>query len=125
MLLCASPVVRGWKQTQVLGNIQVGRGALIAPGALVLKPVEPYMMVAGAPAEAVGMRPVSVRLLQRLIASAAVAPHRSVAPWQQPFFLASDPSVRSHNAPPVVPSFFSLFNTTLFAQASIRSMDPV
>lgn len=41
----------------VLGNIPVGEGALVAPGSLVLKPVPPYAMVAGAPAKQVGERP--------------------------------------------------------------------
>ena len=44
---------------KILGNIHIGKGALIAPGSLVLKPVEPYSMVAGAPAQPVGCRPVS------------------------------------------------------------------
>jgi serine O-acetyltransferase len=39
----------------ILGNIAVGKGAMIAAGSLVLKPVEPHVMVAGAPARKVGM----------------------------------------------------------------------
>lgn len=38
----------------VLGNIQVGDGAQIAAGSLVLKPVRPRTMVAGSPAKEVG-----------------------------------------------------------------------
>ena len=38
----------------ILGNIIVGRGAQIAAGSLVLKPVLPRMMVAGSPAQPVG-----------------------------------------------------------------------
>ena len=38
----------------VLGNITVGRGAQIAAGSLVLKPVPPHTMVAGSPAQPVG-----------------------------------------------------------------------
>ncbi|KAI8471242.1 MAG: trimeric LpxA-like protein [Monoraphidium minutum] len=38
----------------VLGNIVVGRGAQIAAGSLVLKPVPPHTMVAGSPAKPVG-----------------------------------------------------------------------
>ena len=38
----------------ILGNITVGKGAMIAAGSLVLKPVAPHTMVAGAPARAVG-----------------------------------------------------------------------
>jgi hypothetical protein len=38
----------------VLGNITVGRGAQIAAGSLVLKPVPPHTMVAGSPAKEVG-----------------------------------------------------------------------
>lgn len=38
----------------VLGNITVGRGAQIAAGSLVLKPVPPHTMVAGSPAKPVG-----------------------------------------------------------------------
>ena len=38
----------------ILGNITVGKGAMIAAGSLVLKPVAPHVMVAGAPAKEVG-----------------------------------------------------------------------
>lgn len=38
----------------VLGNIRVGEGAMIAAGALVLKPVAAHTMVAGSPAREVG-----------------------------------------------------------------------
>jgi serine O-acetyltransferase len=38
----------------ILGNITIGRGAQIAAGSLVLKPVEPHTMVAGSPARPVG-----------------------------------------------------------------------
>lgn len=38
----------------VLGNIEVGTGAQVAAGSLVLKPVEPHTMVAGSPAQHVG-----------------------------------------------------------------------
>ena len=38
----------------ILGNITVGKGAMIAAGSLVLKPVAPHAMVAGAPARVVG-----------------------------------------------------------------------
>lgn len=41
---------------KVLGNIRIGKGALIAPGSLVLKPVAPDTMVAGSPAQFVGRR---------------------------------------------------------------------
>lgn len=39
------------------GNIQIGKGAQIAAGSLVLKDVPPHTMVAGSPAKVVG--PVS------------------------------------------------------------------
>lgn len=45
---------------KVLGNIHIGKGALIAPGSLVLKAVADCEMVAGAPAQPVGSRSVSV-----------------------------------------------------------------
>ena len=38
----------------ILGNITVGKGAMIAAGSLVLKPVAPHTTVAGAPARSVG-----------------------------------------------------------------------
>ena len=38
----------------VLGNITIGKGAQIAAGSLVLKPVPPHYMVAGSPAKEVG-----------------------------------------------------------------------
>ena len=38
----------------ILGNIKIGKGAMIAAGSLVLKPVAPHVMVAGAPAREVG-----------------------------------------------------------------------
>ena len=38
----------------ILGNITVGKGAQIAAGSLVLKPVAPRTMVAGSPAKPVG-----------------------------------------------------------------------
>lgn len=38
----------------ILGNITVGKGAQIAAGSLVLKPVPPRTLVAGAPAQVVG-----------------------------------------------------------------------
>ena len=41
----------------VLGNIRIGRGAMIAAGSLVLKSVPDYTMVAGAPAVEVGRVP--------------------------------------------------------------------
>jgi serine O-acetyltransferase len=41
---------------KVLGNIRIGKGALVAPGSLVLKPVAPDTMVAGLPAQFVGYR---------------------------------------------------------------------
>lgn len=39
----------------ILGNITIGRGAMVAAGSLVLKDVPPHSMVAGAPAKVVGM----------------------------------------------------------------------
>jgi serine O-acetyltransferase len=39
----------------VLGNIEVGEGAMIAAGSLVLKAVPPHAMVSGSPAKQVGM----------------------------------------------------------------------
>lgn len=44
---------------KVLGNIVIGRGALVAPGSLVLKPVAADTMVAGSPAQFVGCRKVA------------------------------------------------------------------
>lgn len=41
----------------VLGNITIGDGAQIAAGSLVLKPVDPYTVVAGLPAKPVGKVP--------------------------------------------------------------------
>ncbi|KAM0975161.1 hypothetical protein ACFX13_018515 [Malus domestica] len=38
----------------VLGNIKIGRGAMIAAGSLVLKDVPPHSMVAGIPAKVIG-----------------------------------------------------------------------
>ncbi len=38
----------------ILGNIEIGYGAQIAAGSLVLKPVAPHTMVAGSPAKPVG-----------------------------------------------------------------------
>ena len=38
----------------ILGNITVGKGAMVAAGSLVLKPVPPRTMVAGTPAKEVG-----------------------------------------------------------------------
>jgi len=38
----------------ILGNIKIGKGAMIAAGSLVLKPVAPHVTVAGAPAREVG-----------------------------------------------------------------------
>lgn len=38
----------------VLGNITIGKGAQVAAGSLVLKPVPPHTMVAGSPAKVVG-----------------------------------------------------------------------
>jgi serine O-acetyltransferase len=38
----------------ILGNITIGKGAMIAAGSLVLKNVAPHTMVAGAPAREVG-----------------------------------------------------------------------
>lgn len=34
----------------ILGNIEIGAGAQVAAGSLVLRPVEPHDMVAGSPA---------------------------------------------------------------------------
>lgn len=42
----------------ILGNIEIGQGAKIAAGSVVLKPVEPHTTVAGVPAVVVG-RPTS------------------------------------------------------------------
>ncbi|KAH6557189.1 hypothetical protein KP509_1Z129600 [Ceratopteris richardii] len=39
----------------ILGNITVGRGAMVAAGSLVLKDVPPHSMVAGTPARVVGV----------------------------------------------------------------------
>ncbi|KAI5055245.1 hypothetical protein GOP47_0030390 [Adiantum capillus-veneris] len=39
----------------ILGNISVGRGAMVAAGSLVLKDVPPHSMVAGTPARVVGV----------------------------------------------------------------------
>lgn len=38
----------------ILGNIVVGKGAQVAAGSLVLKPVAEHVMVAGSPAKVVG-----------------------------------------------------------------------
>eukprot|EP00887_Chlorella_sp_A99_P003318 scaffold26.g3318.t1 len=39
----------------ILGNIEIGHGAQVAAGSLVLKPVPPHMMVAGSPASEIGV----------------------------------------------------------------------
>lgn len=39
---------------KILGNIEVGEGAKVAPASVVLKPVRPHTIVAGVPAEEVG-----------------------------------------------------------------------
>ena len=39
---------------KILGNIDIGEGATIGAGSLVLKPVSPYTTVAGVPARVVG-----------------------------------------------------------------------
>eukprot|EP00240_Pyramimonas_obovata_P004643 CAMPEP_0118940996 /NCGR_PEP_ID=MMETSP1169-20130426/32831_1 /TAXON_ID=36882 /ORGANISM="Pyramimonas obovata, Strain CCMP722" /LENGTH=405 /DNA_ID=CAMNT_0006885645 /DNA_START=499 /DNA_END=1716 /DNA_ORIENTATION=+ len=38
----------------ILGNIKIGKGSMVAAGSLVLKPVRPYVMMAGSPAIQVG-----------------------------------------------------------------------
>ncbi|KAM1062480.1 hypothetical protein COP1_026925 [Malus domestica] len=38
----------------ILGNIKIGRGAMVAAGSLVLKDVPPHSMVAGIPVEVIG-----------------------------------------------------------------------
>jgi serine O-acetyltransferase len=38
----------------LLGNIEIGEGAIVAAGSVVLRPVEPFTVVAGAPAKVVG-----------------------------------------------------------------------
>lgn len=38
----------------ILGNIEIGEGAVVAAGSMVLKPVPPHMTVAGVPAQIVG-----------------------------------------------------------------------
>jgi len=38
----------------LLGNIEIGEGAIVAAGSVVLRAVEPYSVVAGAPAKVVG-----------------------------------------------------------------------
>lgn len=48
----------------VLGNIEVGEGAQVASGSMVLKPVPPHALVAGSPARVVGRaRGVPARLM--------------------------------------------------------------
>jgi serine O-acetyltransferase len=39
----------------ILGNIEIGEGSIVAAGSVVLRPVEPFTVVAGAPAKVVGM----------------------------------------------------------------------
>jgi serine O-acetyltransferase len=38
----------------ILGNIEVGEGAIVAAGSVVLRPVDPFTVVAGVPAKVVG-----------------------------------------------------------------------
>ena len=38
----------------ILGNIEIGEGAIVAAGSVVLRPVEPFTVVAGVPAKPVG-----------------------------------------------------------------------
>lgn len=49
----------------ILGNIEIGEGAQIAAGSLVLKPVPPHTMVAGSPAKVVGKVSLRGRLRAR------------------------------------------------------------
>ncbi len=39
---------------KILGNIEIGEGAMIAAGSVVLKPVPPHTLVAGVPAKTIG-----------------------------------------------------------------------
>jgi len=45
----------------VLGGVTVGRGAVVAAGAVVTRPVEPYAIVAGVPARKIGERSHDLR----------------------------------------------------------------
>ena len=49
----------------VMGGIAIGNGAIVAAGAVVTKPVEPYQIVAGVPAKVIGYR-FSKTLIERL-----------------------------------------------------------
>lgn len=70
----------------VFACLHAAQGALIAPGSLVLKPVEPNTMVAGAPAQFVGCRKAlnaqqqQLQQLEQEVLPAVVLPAAAAAP---------------------------------------------
>lgn len=48
-------------RTVVLPGVRIGKGAVVAAGAVVTKNVEPYAIVAGVPAKPIGARPRDLR----------------------------------------------------------------
>ncbi|GIM00971.1 hypothetical protein Vretimale_5850 [Volvox reticuliferus] len=73
----------------ILGNIQIGKGAQIAAGSLVLKPVPPHTLVAGSPAKEIGpvlgnpalsMRHWSRRLMDTAESAASAGQAAGTAP---------------------------------------------
>ncbi|KAG2489051.1 hypothetical protein HYH03_012487 [Edaphochlamys debaryana] len=84
----------------ILGNITIGKGAQIAAGSLVLKPVPPHTLVAGSPAKEVGpvvgnpalsMVHWSKRLLSPDGVPGAVAQPAAVAAAVQPAAAVAEP----------------------------------
>jgi serine O-acetyltransferase len=49
----------------ILGNIEIGEGAVVAAGSVVLRAVEPYTLVAGSPARSVGPARTRLQALAR------------------------------------------------------------
>jgi acetyltransferase-like isoleucine patch superfamily enzyme len=65
----------------VLSGLSIGRGAVVAAGAVVTSDVDPYVVVAGNPARPVGRRfdEEAITAHELLLGSAARARHRREA----------------------------------------------
>eukprot|EP00884_Botryococcus_braunii_P022782 jgi/Botrbrau1/9188/Bobra.0236s0017.1 len=108
----------------ILGNIEIGQGAQVAAGSLVLKPVKRRQMVAGSPAQVVGMVQDGPPALSMTQWPKSVDAEKAMRNWNSLLQSESNPAAKS-SRPSASPSTSSTTSQSTSGASSTHSGEHV